>query len=463
MVEHQLLIKKIFEYLKILFPDFETCRRYYCNSDIDSDDLVKKLTAMLVERFQNNIDNFDFKRYINEDNHSELFEYIKNFLPKKYNDTGILVFNTFAQRILLNTHDNEEKFRDNSELFLSMVKAEISELVTLIKHLPEKNDYFFYTNDIAIDDSIINKTLTENIILYNADKNLILTMKNMDFNIREYHKIETLLIEALSLVFTEKIQFYQFADTHTSLLKKYGCKYINLYPINDTVWHTSQYNIPFIPFKPKINLTLDNFEETQNLLSKYMNLLRNIDKNDYKKVSLDFYLDALEKIGTAKITYSIIAIEALFNVSHTDIQKTVVQRGLKILQNFYVQKYWEQIECDLKTAYDIRSEYAHGESKKSKKATLELSERILEYARIILIVFIQLSTLVENERKKTKEKKYINQYLIEKSLLYPDVNTHFCQLLNSLSVHIKNFEDIGNFSDILQAISQNNDESMTKL
>ncbi len=176
-----------------------------------------------------------------------------------------------------------------------------------------------------------------------------------------------------------------------------------------------------------------------------MNLLKIIDEDDYKKVSLDFYLDAIEKFGAAKITYSIISIEALFNVSHSDIQKTVVQRGMKILQNFYTQEYWEQIEVDLKTAYDIRSDYAHGERKKSKKANIELSERISEYARIILTVFIQLSQLVEKERKKTKEKKYINNYLIEKSLLYPDTNTIFSNMLNSLQVHVKKFDDIGKF------------------
>ena len=70
---------------------------------------------------------------------------------------------------------------------------------------------------------------------------------------------------------------------------------------------------------------------------------------------------------------------------------------------------------------------------------------ISEYARIILTVFIQLSQLVEKERKKTKEKKYINNYLIEKSLLYPDTNTIFSNMLNSLQVHVKKFDDIGKF------------------
>ena len=133
MIDNDLLIKNIFEYLKILFPDFATCRSYYYDTDMDSDDLVKKLTAVAVKRFQNNIDTFDFKKYINKDNHSELFEYIQTFLPEKYQDTGILIFNTFAQRILLNTHDNEEKFRDNSELFLSMIKTEIDKTFTKTK------------------------------------------------------------------------------------------------------------------------------------------------------------------------------------------------------------------------------------------------------------------------------------------------------------------------------------------
>lgn len=445
MIDYDLLVKKIFEYLKILFPDFKTCRNYYYDSDIDSNDLVTKLTAIATKQFQYKIDNFNFQYYINENNHSELFEYIKNFLPNKYQTTGVLIFNTFAQRILFNVHDKEKIMEDNSEAFLNMIETEITEFIALIKNLPVQNDYLFYSNDLVVDEALKGKYLTENICIHDIDKNLVLVMKNMDFNIREYHKTKNLLVDGLALIFTEKINFKQFSDTHTTMLKMYGCKNTSLYPINDTCWDISQYAIPLVPFKPKINLTLNEFEKVQTLLAKYMNLLKIIDEDDYKKVSLDFYLDAIEKFGAAKITYSIISIEALFNVSHSDIQKTVVQRGMKILQNFYTQEYWEQIEVDLKTAYDIRSDYAHGERKKSKKANIELSERISEYARIILTVFIQLSQLVEKERKKTKEKKYINNYLIEKSLLYPDTNTIFSNMLNSLQVHVKKFDDIGKF------------------
>ena len=69
----------------------------------------------------------------------------------------------------------------------------------------------------------------------------------------------------------------------------------------------------------------------------------------------------------------------------------------------------EQIETDLKSAYIVRSYYAHGESRNHKKATYELSERVSEYARIILLTFLFISPIVKTNRGKTEEKKYINE------------------------------------------------------
>lgn len=210
MIDYDLLVKKIFEYLKILFPDFKTCRNYYYDSDIDSNDLVTKLTAIATKQFQYKIDNFNFQYYINENNHSELFEYIKNFLPNKYQTTGVLIFNTFAQRILFNVHDKEKIMEDNSEAFLNMIETEITEFIALIKNLPVQNDYLFYSNDLVVDEALKGKYLTENICIHDIDKNLVLVMKNMDFNIREYHKTKNLLVDGLALIFTEKLILNSF-------------------------------------------------------------------------------------------------------------------------------------------------------------------------------------------------------------------------------------------------------------
>lgn len=168
-----------------------------------------------------------------------------------------------------------------------------------------------------------------------------------------------------------------------------------------------------------------------------MDIIKNLDKDNYKKISLDFYMDSLDKIGTAKITYNVIALESLFNVNRMDIKTNFIQRGVKLLQNFYDEIYWEAIEKDLEKAYKIRCDYTHGTSQRHKDATIELSEKISEYTRIILIVFLYLSPQVEALKANTKEKKYINEKLIDKSLLYPIINENFSKMMKNISVTLK--------------------------
>ena len=75
-----------------------------------------------------------------------------------------------------------------------------------------------------------------------------------------------------------------------------------------------------------------------------MNIIENLDKDDYKKISLDFYMDSLDKIGTTKITYNVIALESLFNVNRMDIKINFIQRTkvpslLKTIYEFFLMTY----------------------------------------------------------------------------------------------------------------------------
>lgn len=125
-----------------------------------------------------------------------------------------------------------------------------------------------------------------------------------------------------------------------------------------------------------------------------------------------------------------------------DIKMNFVQRGLKILQNFYNEDCWEIIEDDFKKAYAIRCDYTHGTSQKHKDATYELAKRISEYTRIIIITFLQLSPQVASLKGKTKEKKYINEKLINKSFLYPSINEVFVKMIKGISINVKDFNSI---------------------
>lgn len=107
---------KTFEFIKILFPDFATCQKYYYDPNLDSDDIKTKLMAMLLKTSEEKIKNFNFEIYTNETNNSALCNYIKTFLPEKLKRTGTIIFNTLAQKILSFSYKNETKIRENETL-----------------------------------------------------------------------------------------------------------------------------------------------------------------------------------------------------------------------------------------------------------------------------------------------------------------------------------------------------------
>ena len=442
MIDIELLKTNTQKFIDILFPNFEGCRKIYHDSDLDSDNTVTKLMAMLSKKVDSNIENFKFSDYINENDNTELFSYIKTFLPDKFKGTGEIIFNTLAIRILFNIRRNEVEIIKNIDLFANVINEEIEVFVDLVKSFTEYNNYFFYSHNFKIEESFTGKYLTENIVITSTEDTPIFALENVDYSVRIYQTLKPILVKALALIFNKKVEFSQFADAHTIKLEKYGCRNIFLYPINDTSYYISPYHKQLISFGPKITIDDENYEMTYNLLAPYMDIIQNLDRDDYKNVSLEFFFDSLDKYGAAKITYSVIAIEALFNTNKEELTKTIVQRGLKVLQNYYSSEYWEQIETDLKSAYIVRSYYAHGESRNHKKATYELSERISEYARIILLTFLFISPIVKTNRGKTGEKKYINEKLIDKSLFYPEINTELCKMLKDMPIYIKEFDKI---------------------
>lgn len=386
---------KTFEFIKILFPDFETCQKYYYDPNLDSDDIKTKLMAMLLKTSEEKIENFNFEIYINETNNSGLYNYIKTFLPEKFKRTGTIIFNTLAQKILSFSYKNETKIRENETLFLDFLKEELDCFFDLVQSFTDKNSYLFYTHNIYVEKELEEERILDNLFILKGEKSPIFVLENIDYDINSYWNFKKLLVKSLALIFGEKIDFYQNDDFHTLKLKNYGCKDLALYPINDWSSFANPYANQLIPSGSKVIFNNKNIIEIKTLLPQYMNIIENLNKDDYKKISLDFYMDSLGKYGTAQITYNVIALESLFNVSRMDIKMNFVQRGLKILQNFYNEDCWEIIEDDLKKAYIIRCDYTHGTSQKHKDATFELAKRISEYTRIIIITFLQLSPQVE--------------------------------------------------------------------
>ena len=178
--------------------------------------------AMLSKKADSNIEKFKFSDYINENDNTELFSYIKTFLPDKFKGTGEIIFNTLAIRILFNIRRNEVEINKNIDLFASVINEEIEVFVDLVKSFTEYNNYFFYSHNFKIEESFIGKYLTENIVIKSTKDTPIFALENVDYSVRIYQTLRPILVKALALIFNKKVEFSQFADAHTRKLEKYG-------------------------------------------------------------------------------------------------------------------------------------------------------------------------------------------------------------------------------------------------
>lgn len=135
MIDIELLIKNAQNFINILFPNIEACRNIYHDPNLDSDNLATKLIAMLPGNTDSNIEKFKYSDFINENNNVELFNYIKTFLPGKFQETGGVIFNTLAIRIIFNMRRNESKINKNNDLFFQIINEEINVFIDLVKIL----------------------------------------------------------------------------------------------------------------------------------------------------------------------------------------------------------------------------------------------------------------------------------------------------------------------------------------
>ena len=85
-----------------------------------------------------------------------------------------------------------------------------------------------------------------------------------------------------------------------------------------------------------------------------------------------------------------------------------------------------------------------------KMLLLSYLKKISEYTRIIIIVFLYLSPQVETLKGDTKEKKYINEKLIDKSLLYPVMNENFSKMMKNILINVKDFNSVIEITDLLK-------------
>ena len=128
---------------------------------------------------------------------------------------------------------------------------------------------------------------------------------------------------------------------------------------------------------------------------------------NYISIALNRYQNAFLNVENieSQISYAISCLEALFSMKGSDLKRKLSQRIsiiFKILGFNPVVIY--KIVRD---AYDVRSDYSHGEIVKFEDKT-RLSKKIMQCARILLLIFIQIDTTLSNKETVIKLLKYKN-------------------------------------------------------
>ena len=118
-------------------------------------------------------------------------------------------------------------------------------------------------------------------------------------------------------------------------------------------------------------------------------------------IALQRYNEALLKSESieSRITSAITCFEALYLKAEErmELSHRLSQRAAAVLRLFDFIPL--EVYSALSRAYDIRSIYIHGSQIKSEehKSTTELAEKVLEYARVSLLLFLQLKPTVDKE------------------------------------------------------------------
>jgi hypothetical protein len=140
------------------------------------------------------------------------------------------------------------------------------------------------------------------------------------------------------------------------------------------------------------------FTKYEPLLAPYVISLGPYGGDDPVGVALTMYNDAvLRATSTAsKITAAITSLEALYLENNAELSYRLRLRVASLLRAVNVSNPPEaypaaQVFEDVREAYKIRSSYLHGSSvTKITKDCGSLCEKIIEYARVSILAFLQM-------------------------------------------------------------------------
>jgi len=124
---------------------------------------------------------------------------------------------------------------------------------------------------------------------------------------------------------------------------------------------------------------------------------------DHSVIAIQRYNDALMKpeIFESRLSFGIMALEALFlkkELESGELEHRLSQRVARLL-SLYNYKPLEVFNT-LKRSYSIRSSYVHGSPipKEDLKQAQELTEKVLDYVRLSIIIFLQMKKAFEKDK-----------------------------------------------------------------
>lgn len=188
----------------------------------------------------------------------------------------------------------------------------------------------------------------------------------------------------------------------------------------------SQYNL--ISAHYKYGLTVGDTEPLVKFITRIEPLIyseiidKSADEADYISIAHDRFCDALLKpvVPENRLATAIMALEALYlkEKELSELTERLSQRVALALEPFGYKTL--EVYNLVKKSYNIRSRFVHG-SKIEQKEIGELPEKILDYCRVSIIIFLQLHNELDKE-------KIIN--LLGKSLLDDTEKKEFHKIIN---------------------------------
>lgn len=171
------------------------------------------------------------------------------------------------------------------------------------------------------------------------------------------------------------------------------------------------------------NITYEYFINSNDLINlrEFISKFKPLLSNKEISTALEFYREALKKESvSSQITYAVMCLEALCDTEN-ELTRTLRQRISLLLGMLKVtnpEKYNDFSVNDIYKfigyTYKIRSCYVHG-SNPNFTADIELAKKILNYARISILLFIHLLSNSQYTARKKLNKELIDQALIDQN------------------------------------------------